>query len=178
MARNEKNELTVYVISHTHWDREWYQTFQGYRARLVGLLDELLEFMEKNPAFAYYHLDGQTIVLEDYLEIRPENRARLQQLIKAGRIIPGPWYVMPDEFLVSGEAMIRNLQMGFATSRAWGVEPMKSGYLVDMFGHDSQMPQVLQGFTSGSRLRRSSDREVQGGWNVRVPFVHHTCRLV
>jgi mannosylglycerate hydrolase len=146
MPSNGKNELKVYVISHTHWDREWYQTFQGYRARLVGLLDELLEFMEKNPAFAYYHLDGQTIVLEDYLEIRPENRSRLQQLITAGRIIPGPWYVMPDEFLVSGEAMIRNLQMGYAICRAWGVEPMKSGYLVDIFGHNSQMPQVLLGF--------------------------------
>ena len=143
---DRKAGVKVYVISHTHWDREWYQTFQGYRARLVGLLDELIPFMEQNPAFAYYHLDGQTIVLDDYLEIRPENRERLQRLVRAGRIIPGPWYVMPDEFLVSGEALIRNLQMGFAQCRAWGVEPMKSGYIVDIFGHNSQMPQVLQGF--------------------------------
>ena len=103
--------MKTYIISHTHWDREWYQTFQDYRARLVALLDELIEFMEKNPAFKYYHLDGQTIVLEDYLEVRPENRKRLQRLIKQGRLIPGPWYVMPDEFLVSGEALIRNLQL-------------------------------------------------------------------
>jgi alpha-mannosidase/mannosylglycerate hydrolase len=138
--------MKTYIISHTHWDREWYQTFQDYRARLVALLDELIGFMEKNPAFKYYHLDGQTIVLEDYLEVRPENRKRLQRLVKQGRLIPGPWYVMPDEFLVSGEALIRNLQLGFAISRAWGVEPMKVGYIVDIFGHNSQMPQICQGF--------------------------------
>jgi alpha-mannosidase len=89
--------MKAYLISHTHWDREWYQTFQDYRARLVAMLDELIGFMEKNPAFKYYHLDGQTIVLEDYLEVRPENRKRLQRLIRQGRLIPGPWYVMPDE---------------------------------------------------------------------------------
>jgi mannosylglycerate hydrolase len=142
--------MKTYIISHTHWDREWYQSFQDYRARLIVLLDELIAFMEQNPAFKYYHLDGQTIVLEDYLEVRPENRKRLQRLVKQGRIIPGPWYVMPDEFLVSGEAMIRNLQMGFAISRAWGVEPMKVGYIVDIFGHNSQMPQICQGFAMES----------------------------
>jgi alpha-mannosidase/mannosylglycerate hydrolase len=136
----------AYLISHTHWDREWYQTFQDYRARLVNLLDELIGFMEKNPAFKYYHLDGQTIVLEDYVEVRPENRKRLQRLIQQGRLIPGPWYVMPDEFLVSGEALIRNLQLGAAISRGWGVEPMKVGYIVDIFGHNTQMPQLCQGF--------------------------------
>ncbi len=138
--------MKTYLISHTHWDREWYQTFQDYRARLVVLLDELIGFMEKNPAFKYYHLDGQTIMLEDYLEVRPENRQRLQRLIKQGRLIPGPWYVMPDEFLVSGEALLRNLQLGFSISRAWGVEPMKVAYIVDIFGHNSQMPQICQGF--------------------------------
>ena len=136
----------THVISHTHRDREWYQTFQDYRAGLVRLLDELIGFMETNPAFAYYHLDGQTIMLEDYLEVRPENRKRLQRLIRQGRIIIGQWYVMPDEFLVSGEAMIRNLQLGFAISRSWGVEPMKVGYIVDIFGHNTQMPQICRGW--------------------------------
>jgi len=93
---SEVTNMKTYIISHTHWDREWYQTFQDYRARLIVLLDELIAFMEQNPAFKYYHLDGQTIVLEDYLEVRPENRKRLQRLVRQGRIIPGPWYVMPD----------------------------------------------------------------------------------
>ncbi|KQX48802.1 alpha-mannosidase [Paenibacillus sp. Root444D2] len=136
----------VYVISHTHWDREWYQDFQGYRTRLVYLLDELIEKMEQDPAYRHFMMDGQTIVLDDYLEIRPENRERFMKLIQGGRISIGPWYVMPDEFLVSGESLIRNLQIGHRQSRSFGVEPMKSGYITDIFGHNSQFPQILQGF--------------------------------
>ncbi|GGD77512.1 alpha-mannosidase [Paenibacillus nasutitermitis] len=136
----------IHVVSQTHWDREWYQDFQGFRARLVYMIDELLDHMEKDPEYKYYTMDGQTIVLDDYLEIRPENRERLEALIQSGRIAIGPWYVMPDEFLVSGESLIRNLQKGMQQSRAWGAEPMLSGFIVDIFGHNSQMPQILQGF--------------------------------
>lgn len=136
----------VFVVSHTHWDREWYQDFQTYRARLVYLLDELLDTMERDADYRYFMLDGQTIIVDDYLEIRPEQRARFMDLIRQGRIRVGPWYVMPDEFLVSGEALIRNLLVGFRRARSWGVEPMKSGYVPDIFGHNSQLPQILRGF--------------------------------
>ena len=138
--------LKLYVISHTHWDREWYQTFQHYRYRLVRALDHMIEQMEKDPEYRLFHLDGQTIVLEDYLEIRPEMADRLAALIRAGRLVIGPWYVMPDEFLISGEALIKNLQLGHRISRSYGVEPMKNGYVTDIFGHNSQFPQLLQGF--------------------------------
>lgn len=136
----------IYVVSHTHWDREWYEDFQTYRNRLVALIDELLDHMDKDPHYQYYTMDGQTIVIDDYLEIRPENREKLLGLIKAGRIKVGPWYVMPDEFLVSGESLIRNLLKGCRSARAWGVEPLKSGYVTDIFGHNSQFPQLLRGF--------------------------------
>lgn len=140
------NKYKLFVISHTHWDREWYQTFQVFRKRLVYLIDELIDHMEKDNDYKYFHMDGQTIMLEDYLQIRPENKERLEKLIRQGRIIIGPWYVMPDEFLVSGESLIRNLKKGFDTSSEYGVEPMKNGYLVDIFGHNGQMPQILKGF--------------------------------
>ena len=143
----EKNKIgKIHVVSQTHWDREWYQDFQGFRARLVYMIDELLDHMEKDPEYKFFMMDGQTIVLDDYLEIRPENRARLGKLIREGRIAIGPWYVMPDEFLVSGEALIRNLEKGFRQSRSWGAEPMLSGFVVDIFGHNSQLPQILRGF--------------------------------
>ncbi len=138
--------LRLYVISHTHWDREWYQTFQAYRKRLVFMMDELIEHMENDRDYRYFHMDGQTIMLEDYLQIRPENEKRLRDLVREGRIIIGPWYVMPDEFLVSGESLVRNLQKGFEVARSWGVEPMKNGYVVDVFGHNAQFPQILRGF--------------------------------
>lgn len=138
--------LKLYVISHTHWDREWYQTFQNYRYRLVRAMDDLICKLESDEKYKVFHLDGQTIVLEDYLEIRPEMSERLSKLIKDGRIKIGPWYVMPDEFLVSGESLIKNLQMGHDICRRYGVRPMKNGYVTDIFGHNSQFPQILNGF--------------------------------
>ena len=142
---------TLYVISHSHWDREWYQPFQEYRVRLVRMLDDLLDVMEGDD-FPCYHLDGQTIVLEDYLEIRPQNRERLEKLIKSGRLVIGPWYVMPDEFLIGGESLVRNLQLGHRICREWGADPMGCGYVTDIFGHNSQFPQILRGFGIDSAL--------------------------
>ena len=139
------SSLHLVVVPHTHWDREWYQPFQEFRSRLVRLMDRLLDVLERDPAFTHFHLDGQTIVLEDYLEIRPQNRRRLQRLIRAGRIAVGPWYVLPDEFLVSGESLIRNLQIGHRIAAQFGM-PARVGYLPDQFGHTAQMPQLLAGF--------------------------------
>lgn len=141
----------LYVISHTHWDREWYQNFQEYRVRLVRMMDDLLDVLEQD-AYPCFHLDGQTIVLKDYLEIRPQNRQRLEKLIKDGRIVIGPWYVMPDEFLVSGESLVRNLQLGHRICRQWDAKPMCSGYVTDIFGHNSQFPQILRGFDIDNAL--------------------------
>ena len=136
---------TAFVCSHTHWDREWYGSFQQFRFRLVRLIDDLLELLERDPEFRHFNLDGQTIVLEDYLEIRPERRAELERQIAAGRITVGPWHILPDEFLVSGEATIRNLAKGRRMSLQHGGGPSRVGYLPDMFGHVSQMPQLLRG---------------------------------
>lgn len=139
-------KVKLYVVSHTHWDREWYQTFQQYRYRLIRMMDKLIQGLEEDQEYSAFHLDGQTIMLEDYLEIRPENRERLEELIRAGRIIIGPWYVMPDEFLVSGESLIQNLNIGERICKRYGVSAMKNGYVTDIFGHNSQLPQILNGF--------------------------------
>lgn len=143
-------DYTLYVVSHTHWDREWYESFQNYRYRLVRMVDDLLDLLENDPEFKVFHFDGQTIVLRDYLEIRPENEARLRKQIFDGRIVIGPWYVMPDEFLISGEALIKNLQFGHEICADYGVQPMKNGYVIDIFGHNSQFPQILRGFGIGA----------------------------
>ncbi|MFA9478583.1 glycoside hydrolase family 38 C-terminal domain-containing protein [Phycisphaerales bacterium AB-hyl4] len=137
---------SVHYLSGTHWDREWYRPLQEFRLLLVQLVDELLDLMESNPAFKYFHLDGQTCVLQDYIEIRPENRDRLAALIREGRILVGPWFTMPDLFCVGEEALVRNLLLGRRVAREWGVEPMPVGFTCDMFGHPSQMPQLFAGF--------------------------------
>src|SRR5579872_1341860 len=138
-------QLTITLVPHTHWDREWYQTFQQFRMRLVHTVDALLDILDQDSAFSHFMLDGQTIVLDDYLEVQPQNEERLRRYIQAGRIQIGPWYVQPDEFLVSGESLIRNLQIGFRRAADFG-EPMRIGYVPDCFGHIAQLPQILQGF--------------------------------
>src|SRR5882757_2560183 len=134
----------LYFVVHTHWDREWYQPFQQMRARLVTMADRMIPLVERG-TIPSFHFDGQTIVLDDYLEMRPRAEPRLRNLIRAGKIQVGPWYVLADSFLVSGESLIRNLEIGMATARRFG-RPLDVGYLPDQFGHIAQMPQILAGF--------------------------------
>jgi len=137
----------AHYISGTHWDREWYRPVQEFRYLLVQVVDQLLELMEGSSDFRFFHLDGQTCVLADYLEVRPERRQRLQSLIGPGRVLIGPWYTMPDLFCPGDdEALVRNLLLGRRISHEWGVEPMGVAYTCDMFGHPSQMPQIYRGF--------------------------------
>ena len=136
---------TLHVVAHSHWDREWYLPFQEHRHRLVAFFDALLEVLDSDQRFASFHLDGQTIMLDDYLEVRPERRPALERHAQAGRIVVGPWYVQPDEFLVSGEALVRNLLLGLRLSRPYG-GGARLGYLPDAFGHIGQMPQILRRF--------------------------------
>jgi len=136
---------TMHVISHTHWDREWYLTFQQFRMRLVDLVDNLLDLLDRDADFKYFNFDGQTIVLEDYLAIKPQNEERLRKYIQNGRILVGPWYQLNDEFLVSGESTIRSLLIGHLMAEEFGAVT-KIGYLPDEFGNISQMPQIFRGF--------------------------------
>ncbi|MGH7594932.1 MAG: alpha-mannosidase [bacterium] len=136
---------TYHLVSHTHWDREWYLSFEQFRAMLVRMVDDLLDLLARDPEYKCFTLDGQTIVLEDYLTIKPERAEEIRRLVAQGRLLIGPWYILPDEFLVSGEATIRNLLFGRRISQQFGTE-MKVGYIPDSFGHIAMMPAILKGF--------------------------------
>src|SRR5688500_12883007 len=133
---------SIHLVPHTHWDREWYRPFQSFRMQLVDLVDRVLEMLEADPDFAFT-LDGQLATIDDYLEIRPEQTERIAGHVRSGRLAIGPWQILMDEFLVSGETLVRNLEMGWARAEELG-GPMKVGYLPDMFGHVAQMPQILR----------------------------------
>ncbi len=135
----------AFVVPHTHWDREWYEQFEAYRARLVPMVTKLLALLERDPAFRSFTFDGQTIQLEDHLAIRPGDRPRIEKLVRDGRLLIGPWYVLADLLLVSGESLVRNFQEGLRVSGEFG-RAMRVGYVADPFGHPAQMPQLLRGF--------------------------------
>ncbi len=149
---------TVYVVPHCHWDREWYQPHELFRWRLVQMIDELLDHMEAHPEYRCFNLDGQSIVIDDYLELRPENEDRLRRLIESGRIVIGPWWVQPDEFLPSGESHIRSFQRGIRFAERMGGS-LKVGHCADQFGHIAQMPQLMAqlGLTSACLWRGVPD---------------------
>jgi len=135
----------IHIVSHTHWDREWYRPFQLFRLKLVHLIDGILDLLDADPQFKYFMLDGQTIVLDDYLAMRPEKEAILRKHIQDGRILIGPWHILPDMFLVGPESHIRNLLQGDRTARKFGPK-MMVGYIPDPFGQPGQVPQILRGF--------------------------------
>jgi alpha-mannosidase len=142
----ELSDFRFLVVPHTHWDREWYLPFEQFRLRLGAVVDGVLDTLEHDDSFTSFTLDGQAIVLEDYVESRPENEGRLRTLLAAGRLEVGPSYVLPDEILVGGESLVRNLLLGRRVCRRFGVEPSTAGYLPDSFGHPAQLPQILAGF--------------------------------
>jgi hypothetical protein len=139
------DRTAVDVVVHTHWDREWYLDRTSTLARLVAVMQQVLDQLDRGalPSFLF---DGQTVALRDLLAVAPPAMAaRLRAHAAAGRLVLGPWYVAMDEFLVQGESILRNLEFGLADAAAFGV-PQKLGYLPDNFGHVAQMPQLLAQF--------------------------------
>ncbi len=133
----------VYIISHSHWDREWYMAYEQHHMRLIELIDDLLELFEVDPSFNSFHLDGQTIILDDYLQVRPEKRQAIQQAINEGKLRIGPFYILQDDFLISSESNVRNMLIGMEASRKWGT-PVMLGYFPDTFGNMGQTPQLMK----------------------------------
>lgn len=134
-----------YILS-THWDREWYQPFQVYRHRLVQMVDRVLDGLDSRELKGPFTTDGQSIVIDDYLEVRPEYRERVERHVRDRKIVMGPWYVLPDEYLVSGESHVRNIRIGREIARRYGAAPSQAGFVCDLFGHVSQLPQIFHGF--------------------------------
>jgi len=141
----------IIIVPETHWDREWFIPYQEFRARLVIMMDNLIDILNNDPNYRNFTLDGQVIPLEDYLEVRPDMKNVIIKYVKEGRLSIGPMYVLPDEFLVSGESLIRNLMIGHQIGRQFG-RIMKAGYIPDPFGHIAQIPQILKGFEIPSIL--------------------------
>jgi alpha-mannosidase len=138
--------IDVHVVAHTHWDREWYQPLERFRQRLVSLIDELLDAPPPGSSRQSFLLDGQTILLDDYLSIRPERAEELAARLRSGAIEAGPWYVLADELIPSGEALVRNLLEGRRVLARFGAVSPPVLYCPDSFGHPAALPDIARGF--------------------------------
>ncbi|NUN95444.1 MAG: hypothetical protein HUU16_04665 [Candidatus Omnitrophica bacterium] len=135
----------IHVVSNSHWDREWVYPFEETRLLLLKFMDELLDLLDKDPEFHSFTLDSQTLALEDYLEFRPEKTDTVKKHVRSGRLIIGPWCSLPEEYLINGESLVRNLVVGHRVAQAFG-RVSKVGYTPFSYGQTSQIPQIYQGF--------------------------------
>ncbi len=142
---------TFHLIPHTHWDREWYLPRGRFGARLVPVLDDLIDQLEREPAIPGFLLDGQTVLLEDYLAVRPAQRPRVGRLVSQGRIETGPWYVLADEQIPSGESLVRNLLLGRKDTAGFS-RGLPVLYSPDAFGHPAVLPALAAEFGIGSAV--------------------------
>lgn len=140
-----------YIVPHSHLDREWYRTFQENRIKLVRFMDDLLETMEQDLDYTYYNLDAQTSFIDDYFDIKPENRERFRKLVQEGRLPIGPWYVQPDEHLPTAEGIIRNLLISKQISDGYA-DFNRVGYVPDSFGQSATYPTIMKGFGIDSAI--------------------------
>ena len=138
---------TIHVVSNSHWDREWGYPFEETRLLLLQFMDELLDLLDKDKDFHSFTMDSQTLCVEDYLELRPEKRATVEKHVKSGRLIVGPWYSLPEEYLVSAESLVRN-------TRAAGAERVCVGLGVTTAAHAAQVSRYADGVIVGSALVR------------------------
>ncbi len=142
---DNKDKLQCHFISNTHWDREWRFSARRTQYMLGYMLDMLLDILDRYPDYRHFHLDSQTMPIQDYLEVYPEKKEKLQKYIQEGRIAVGPWFCLPDEFTVGSEALIRNLLLGHKIGKEMG-GISKTGYSPFGWGQISQLPQIYSGF--------------------------------
>lgn len=132
------------IVAHTHWDRAWYHPFELFRLSLCRVFSRVLDLLEEAKGYEHFTFDGQTVVAEDFLELYPEQRKRIQKLVRQGRLTLGPFYVLPDHFLITGEAHVRNGLIGQQIAESFG-RSSRQGYVADPFGLISQCPQIFAG---------------------------------
>jgi len=136
--------LTFHLIAHTHWDREWYLTRAALLPRLVCAIGELLDLLESDPD-ARFVLDGQTVLLEDVLTVQPDWLPRIAAAVASGRLEVGPWYILADELIPSGESLVHNLLQGARDARSLGAR-LNVLYSPDAFGHPAALPTLAREF--------------------------------
>ena len=136
----------IKVVSNTHWDREFRRSFEKTRHNLLVMLDTTLDILENDPDYHSFTMDGHSIMIDDYLEMRPERTEQVKKFVKEGRLIIGPYYTLPEEFTISHEALVRNLMFGRETVEKYGGKVGTVAYTPSSWGQTGQFPQILRDF--------------------------------
>jgi len=145
VSQEKQEGKQIHIVANTHWDREWVYPSEETRLLLLEFMDNLLDMLDARPEYHSFLMDSQVLCVEDYLEMRPERKEQLERHVKSGRLIIGPWYSLPEEYIVNGESLVRNLLVGYRLALGHGAVS-KIGYTPFSYGQTSQMPQIYNGF--------------------------------
>ncbi len=144
MTEDEEHK-EVHIICNTHWDREWVYPSAETRLLLIDFMNNLLDILDNQPDFHSFLMDSQVLAIDDFIEMCPDQRPRVERHVKSGKLQIGPWYSLPEEYIVNGESLVRNLLIGHRAAQSYG-KVMKLGYTPFSYGQTSQMPQIYRGF--------------------------------
>ena len=171
MKRDGTHIRQIKVVSNTHWDREFRRSFEKTRRRLLTMLDFTLDLLERDPAYHSFTMDGHSIMIDDYLELRPERRESVERLVRQGRLVLGPYYTLVEQFSVSGESLVRNLIWGRRTVEKYGGQVGTVAYTPSSWGQTGQLPQILRdfGLTRMMFYRGISHHEADAEWIWEAP---------
>lgn len=166
--KQRKPGVSLHIVSHSHWDREWYRPLEAFARLMVSTVDNVVAQLVRGreTGVAHFHWDSQSVLVEDYLAARPEAQQLLVDLINNNQLGVGPWYTQPDEFLVSGEALVRNLLYGIMALEQLNATYSSIGYIPDQFGHTAQMPQIFAGFglVAAATMRGTPPGAARNNW--------------
>ena len=156
-------DKTIKLIGNAHLDPIWLwrwqegcgEVLQTFRSAL-DRLKEYKDFVFTCSSAAYYQWVE---------EIDPEMFEEIKVMVKKGRWVPvNGWWVQPDCNMPSGESFARQaLYSQLYYYEKFGIT-CKTGYNVDSFGHNANLPQLLK----------------QGGMNTYVfqrPGMHENAEI-
>ncbi len=171
MKPNADHIKQIKVVSNTHWDREFRRSFEKTRRRLLDMMDITLDILENDPEYHSYTMDGHSIMIDDYLEMRPERKEQVERMIRAGRLVVGPWYTLPEQFSIQHEALVRNLLWGRKTVEQYGGKCGTVSYTPSSWGQTGQLPQILADFGLNKMMfyRGISHHEADAEWIWKAP---------
>lgn len=133
---------TLWVIPHTHWEGAVFKTREEYLDMGLPNILKAVHLLKKHPEYRFV-LD-QVAYVKPFMERYPEEAANFRQFVKEGRLeLVLGMDVMPDNNVPGGETLLRQIQYGKDYYRAeFGVD-VTTGWLLDTFGHNGQLPQIL-----------------------------------
>jgi alpha-mannosidase len=166
-----------YIIPHTHWEGAVFNTREEYLDMGLPHILTALRLLKEHPDYRFA-LD-QVAYFRPFLERYPQEADAFRKFVADGRLeIVCGLDIMPDDNMPSGESFVRQILYAKGYVRdALGVE-VKTGWLLDTFGHHAQLPQILRlaGYDSfwfgrGVEDRRNMPSEFlwQGLDGTRIP---------